>query len=238
MQYTRVTRKTTLASRWSSWALVAVVGVSGCAIVPAPPPGSAAPAVQPLQQYMQEAGQASGEGSKERARDLYRTAAKTYPTSKEPWLKLAEDYFEAKNYGQAILASQEVLQRDPTDSVATSVLAVSGLRVSAAALSMLSQQQRTLNGGTRTEAEDLAKVLRDLLGEPVLVPRATSTTKPATPTVRRPLAARAAAVPTDAAASAPSAPSAPPTQPTPIAPKPAPPKADAPAANPFDTLKK
>jgi tetratricopeptide (TPR) repeat protein len=164
---------------------------------------------------MQEAGQAATEGSKERARDIYRTAAKTYPTSKEPWLKLAEDYFEATNYGQAILASQEVLQRDPTDSVATSVLAVSGLRVSASALSMLRQQQRTLNGGTRTEAEDLAKVLRELLGEPVLVPSA----KPAaSPVANRPRAARpAAAAPAPAASPAP---------------KPAAP------SNPFDTLKK
>ena len=80
------------------------------------------------------------------------------PTSKEPWLKLAEDYFEANNYGQAILASQEVLQRDPADSVATSVLAVSGLRVSASALSLLRQQQRTLRlmAGRRVQHDGLA----------------------------------------------------------------------------------
>jgi len=188
---------------------------------------------------MQEAGQAAAEGSKERAREVYRTAAKTYPTSKDPWLKLAEDYFEANNYGQAILASQEVLQRDPADSVATSVLAVSGLRVSASALSLLRQQQRTLNGGTRSEAEDLAKVLRELLGEPVLVPRAAPTVAkpaPAAPAKRPPSGRAAAASDTPAPMAAPA--SAPPVSPKPQPPKPAAPKADAPADNPFDTLKK
>lgn len=177
---------------------------------------------------MQEAKQAATEGSKERARDIYRTAAKTYPASKEPWLKLAEDYFEANNYGQAILASQEVLQRDPADSVATSVLAVSGLRVSASALSMLRQQQSSLNGGTRSEAEDLAKVLRDVLGEPVLVPSAAPAVKPAVAPGRRSSAPRPAA-----GASAPA------SAPAMGAPKATPaPKADPPPANPFDTLKK
>lgn len=179
----------------------------GCASAPPPPP-TAAPAVQPLQQYMHEAGQAADAGSKEQARDVYRTAAKTYPTSKEPWLKLAEDYFEAANYGQAILAAQEVIQRDPADSLATSVLAVSGLRVSASALSTLRQQQSPLNGGTRSEAEGLARILRDLLGEPVLVPRpvaaSASAAAPAPVKARqpaRPAAAKLAVTPVPAAAS-------------------------------------
>ena len=179
----------------------------GCASAPPPPP-TAAPAVQPLQQYMQEAGQAADAGSKERARDVYRTAAKTYPTSKEPWLKLAEDYFEAANYGQAILAAQEVIQRDPADSLATSVLAVSGLRVSASALSTLRQQQSPLNGGTRSEAEGLARILRDLLGEPVLVPRPVAASATAAAPVpdkarqpARPAAAKLAVTPVPAAAS-------------------------------------
>lgn len=189
------------------WALGVGLLMVGCASAPTPPP-TAAPAVQPLQQYMQEAGEAAAAGSKERARDVYRTAAKTYPTSKEPWLKLAEDYFEAANYGQAILAAQEVIQRDPADSLATSVLAVSGLRVSASALSTLRQQQSPLNGGTRSEAEGLARILRDLLGEPVLVPRpvAASASAAAPTPVRarqpvRPAATKPAVAPVPAAAS-------------------------------------
>jgi tetratricopeptide (TPR) repeat protein len=157
-------------SAWSAYLVCATLVLSGCATAP-PPAATAAPAVQSLAEYLQEATKASTEGSKLRSRELYYTAAKTYPASKEPWLKLAEDYFEASNYGQAILAAQEVIQRDPDDSLATGVLAVSGLRVSATALSTLRKQQSTLNGGTRTEAESLARLLRDLLGEPVLVPR-------------------------------------------------------------------
>ena len=229
MHHIRAKKNKALTIRWHLLAIVAAMMLSGCAVAPPPPVATPAPAVQPLQQYLQEAGQAAAEGSKERARDVYRTAAKTYPTSKEPWLKLAEDYFEVNNYGQAILASQEVLQRDPADSVATSVLAVSGLRVSASALSLLRQQQRTLNGGTRTEAEDLAKVLRDLLGEPVLVPRSGLAAKPAPTRTKRPLAGPAVTAP-EAAESA--------VAPARAAPKSVPPKADVPVANPFDTLKK
>jgi hypothetical protein len=164
---------------------------------------------------MQEAAQASGEGSKQRSRDLHYTAAKNYPTSKEPWLKLAEDYFEAGNYGQAILAAQEVVQRDPADSLAAGVLAVSGLRVSAAALSTLREQQTTLNGGTRTEAEGLAHTLRELLGEPVLVPRPAGPAPTITPVKAKP-AARPAG---------------------PAVPASAPPKFSSPD-NPFNVLKK
>lgn len=166
-QTTQFTQQRVLSKhRWIG-ALVATVWLAGCSTVStAPPP---APAVQPLAQYMQEADQALAGGSREGSRELYRTAARHYPTSKEPWLELAEDYFEVADYGQAILASQEVLQRDPGDHVATSVLAVSGLRLSATALSML--RQGNLSPNARTEAEGLARTLREVLGEPVLVPR-------------------------------------------------------------------
>jgi tetratricopeptide (TPR) repeat protein len=171
---------------------------------------------------MQEAAAASAEGSKQRSRELYATAAKNYPTSKEPWVKLAEDYFEGGNYGQAILAAQEVTQRDPADSLATSVLAVSGLRVSASALSTLRQQQTALNGGTRTEAEGLARILRDLLGEPVLVPRPTNAGAGGSslPRARQPARPAAAGMPATS------------TPPPPAAVKTAPPD------DPFKVLKK
>jgi hypothetical protein len=221
MHNVHVLAQRTPPTRWFLGFIAAGLLLGGCA-TPPPPPPAAAPAVQPLQQYMVEAGQAATEGSKERARELYRTAAKTYPSSKEPWLKLAEDYFEAANYGQAILAAQEVTQRDPADSLATGVLAVSGLRVSAAALSTLRQQQSALKGGTRTEAESLARILRDMLGEPVLVPRPDVVSTPAVTSVpakpRPPRRSTAAAAPAANAASAPQKPAMP--------------------ANPFNVLKK
>ena len=213
--------------RWNAWVLAAGLLFTGCATTPTPPT-AAAPAVQSLAQYMQEASQAAGEGSKQRSRELYYTAAKTYPASKEPWLKLAEDYFEASNYGQAILAAQEVIQRDPDDSLATGVLAVSGLRVSAAALSTLRKQQTTLNGGTRTEAENLARVLRELLGEPVLVPRPAAAASSPAPVVKPKRPARAPATAAGATPASPSAASAP----APSAQKTATPD------NPFNVLKK
>jgi tetratricopeptide (TPR) repeat protein len=153
--------------------LAATVVFGGCALSPSNPAASStqAQAVQSLQQYMQDASAASEGNNKERARELYRTAARQYPASKEPWTKLAEDYFEAGNYGNAILAAQEVIQRDPQDGVATSVLAVSGLRVSAAALKSMHDQNSKLSGGTRSEAQALAKTLRTALGETELVPR-------------------------------------------------------------------
>lgn len=139
------------------------------------------------------------EGSRATERELYRRAAQVYPTSKEPWLKLAEGYFEAADYGAAILAAQEVLQRDPSDRLGTSLLAVSGLRVSAAALAALRQGQ-DLNADTRRQAEDLVRSLREVLGEPVLVPKpaenaatgAGATDRPPQP-ARRPAAAPAPA---------------------------------------------
>lgn len=195
----------------------------GCSTI-APTP---APAEEPLPQIMQDAGKAAAEGNKERARELYRTAAKTHPTSKEPWLKLAEDYFNAGNYGQAILSAQEVLQRDPADAMGSGVLAVSGLRVSASALATLRQQKGSLTDGTRTEAERLAQALRDVLGEPVLVPppQSAAPLPPVVTTTNRQRPARPKIVPIGAAAAA----SAPPA---PTAPKPAAPE------NPFNVLKK
>lgn len=164
-------------SAWQAGLMAAAVALAGCATKPKPAPAvvrapAQAPAIQSLQQYLQEAAQAVANGNnKERARELYRSAARAYPSSKEPWAKLAEDYFDTSNYGQAILSAQEVLQRDPADAMATSILAVSGLRVSVAALASLHEQKAKLSGGPRTEAEQLAKQLRESLGETELVPQ-------------------------------------------------------------------
>lgn len=97
------------------------------------------------------------------------TAIKVDPASKAPWLRKAQIYFDARQYGQAITAAQETLQRDTTDLTAKSILAVSGLRVSAQALEQL-RKANEVNGSTRTEAESVAKLIREALGEPILVP--------------------------------------------------------------------
>lgn len=164
--------RSTARAFWFPVALVSIALLSGCASPPREKSSTASvPAVPTLQQHLDDAARARAEGTRIKEREIYRAAAAAYPTSKEPWLKLAEGYFEESDYGNAILASQEVLQRDSNDNVATSLLAVSGLRVSTAALKSL-RQQNNLGSDTRSQAENAARILRDVLGEPVLAGRA------------------------------------------------------------------
>lgn len=107
-------------------------------------------------------------------------ATKLDPASKAPWLKRAQIHFEAHQYGQAITASQEVLQRDVNDVTAKSILAVSGLRVSADALEQL-RKVNEVNGSTRSEAEAVAKLIHEALGEPILVAQPASAPEPTKP---------------------------------------------------------
>jgi hypothetical protein len=192
---------------------------------------------------MADAAKARLEGSVVKERELFRAAAAGYPTRKEPWSRLADSYFEASDYGNAILAAQEVLQRDAADPVANSILAVSGLRVSTGALGALRQQQ-SLSSDTRGQAEDIVKSLREMLGEPVLVPKPVE--PPPRPTRRTPRPATAAApgvapttlpvpapatgAPARPAAAGAVAPAAATTRPAAPAPASAP-------ANPFDRLR-
>jgi tetratricopeptide (TPR) repeat protein len=202
------------------WALAAAVMVAGCSSPPTKAPEQA-PANVSLQEYSQQAAKATADGSREKARDIYRAAAKAYPASQQPWLKLAEDYFEAADYGNAVLAAQEVLLRDSTDSVAASILAVSGLRVSAAALQTLRSQNR-IAGGTRSEAQTMARTLREVLGETVLVPQ------PPSPPASAPAALAVKPKPRPLSVPAP-------LRPGPLEVKPAPPTST--SSNPFDKLK-
>lgn len=177
----------------ASFALLALL--TACASPPPPPPPPAPAPVQPsLTELMKQAQDAQSQGSKERARETWRDAAKAYPTSKEPWQKLAEDHFAAADYGYAVLAAQEVSQRDPADRTAHSILAVAGLRVAAMALGALRGQQSGMPADTRSEAEGLTKLLRETLGEQVLVPP----TEVAAPAPRRNAVRRAAAEPAKA----------------------------------------
>lgn len=147
------------------------IALTGCASAPTVE-AEPAPAVEALTELMARAeGFAAVSGGREQERDAYRQAAKAYPTSKLPWSKLGESYFESKDYGNAILAAQEVLERDPTDRAALGFLAVSGLRVSSHALFNLRTEGATANGSIRTEAEALAATLRGVLGESVLFPQ-------------------------------------------------------------------
>lgn len=203
-----------------------------CALLAAcaTPPPVAAPADAPpqpgLQELLQQAEVAHQQGNREQARTRYREAARFYPTSKPPWQKLAEGYFEAGEYGNAILSAQEVLQRDPQDRIAHSILAVAGLRVSASSLSALRDPRSDLSASSREEAVLLTQTLRETLGEKSLVlPPADGVAAPAPAVVEAP---RQTLPKRPARAAALTAPSA-----TTTIAKPAPPS----PSSPFDRLK-
>ncbi len=108
-------------------------------------------------------------GNTEQAMNSLDEAIKLDPSAKQPWLKKAQFHFEKRQYGVAITEAQEVLQRDVNDNTARSILAVSGLRVSAEALDQL-RKANEVTGSARSEAESVAKIIREALGEPILVP--------------------------------------------------------------------
>jgi hypothetical protein len=108
-------------------------------------------------------------GQNDKAYALLKSAGADLPDRQDAvgkrWPRCAST---APNYGQAIVDALEALERDPDDTLANSIVAVSGLRVSSKALADLSQKNN-LSGNVRTEAEELAKLLRTSLGEEVLV---------------------------------------------------------------------
>lgn len=118
---------------------------------------------------MAKASQAASSGQKEQAVTLWKDAAAAFPAEKAPWVSIAQSRYDAGQYGEAIVSAQEILVRDPNDQLANSIIAISGLRLSTRALADLSRQNN-LSGPLRTESQDLAKLLRESLGETVLVP--------------------------------------------------------------------
>jgi tetratricopeptide (TPR) repeat protein len=150
---------------------LALLALTACSTMPSPSaaPPQPAPAIVSMDEWMARGDAATKEGDHTKARDAWRAAAKDYPTAKQPWLKLSEDYFNAADYGNAVLAAQEALQRDPHDRLANSVLAVSGLRLTAGSLAAL-RDDGAYAVGSRDEAVAVTHSLREALGEPVLVP--------------------------------------------------------------------
>jgi hypothetical protein len=107
-------------------------------------------------------------GQNDKAYTILKQAGSAFPTDKTPWVRMAQMRFDSTNYGEAILNALEALARDPGDTLANSIVAVSGLRVTSKALADLSQKNN-LSGNVRTEAQELAKLLRTSLNEEVLV---------------------------------------------------------------------
>ena len=77
----------------------------------------------------------------EKAIALLKSASVAHPVDKKPWVRMAQIRFDASQYGEAISHAQEALARDPNDTLAYSILAVSGLRVASKALADLTGVQ-------------------------------------------------------------------------------------------------
>lgn len=149
-------------------AAVCAVSLSACSTAPTAKVADA-PAKPSATELLAKAEQASSAGQKEQAVTLWKQAAAMNPADKAPWASIAQTRYDAGQYGEAIVSAQEVLVRDPNDRVANSIIATSGLRLSTRALADLSRQNN-LNGSVKTEAQDLAKLLRESLGETILFP--------------------------------------------------------------------
>ncbi len=158
-------------------------------------------------QSMAQADAALKGGQREQAVSLYEEIAKANPARQEPWSQIAQIQYADEKYPQAILAAEEALQRDGNDRKAKSILAVSGLRVARRSVMEL-RDDSALAGDVRTDAQVLAKMLRETLGEQVLFPE---DKKP--PVRKRPVArpaprAKGAQAEQAAPAAAPTAPAA------------------------------
>lgn len=141
-------------------------------------------------------------GDLDKALPMYRTLADSDPAREEPWSRLAQIEFGREHYGQAIAAAQEALQRDPSDRQAKSVLAVSGLRVAVQSLAEL-RKDSALAGDATSDAQVLARQLRDTLGEATLFPEEAK--EEARPAPKKKVRRRRHVAPARSAADAPAA---------------------------------
>ena len=146
-------------------ALACAALLSACA-GPAATPGAK---LASMDSVLSEADAAAKAGRPDQAYAMLRTAAAGNPADKTPLLRIAQMRFDDKNYGEAIVSGLQALERDPNDMLAYSLVAVSGLRVSSKALGDLSLKNG-FTGSVRTEAQDLATLLRSTLKEPIVVP--------------------------------------------------------------------
>jgi len=146
--------------------ILGVAALAGCAS--GPQAGGTKSTAAAGEQVFTEADAAIAAKQEEKAFAMLKAAGAAHPVDKRPWVKMAQIRFNAGVYGEAITLAQEALERDADDTVAHSIVAVSGLRVASKALNDLTRKNN-LNGDVKSEAQDLAKLLRTSLGEPIIV---------------------------------------------------------------------
>lgn len=100
----------------------------------------------------------------------FEQAAKADPTRKEPWIRIAQLQFDRNNYARAIVAAEEVLQRDPDDLVADGVITVAGFRIANQSLLRLQGRGALASDTAQKEAKTLVDTLRSTMGDAILEP--------------------------------------------------------------------
>jgi predicted Zn-dependent protease len=163
--------------------VISIAILAGCAsTAPAP-----APKPVTMASALADADAAAKAGRSDQAYAILKTAASANPTDKAPWLRMAQMRFEDKNYGEAIATGLQVIERDPDDMLAYSLVAVSGLRVSSKALGDLTQKNG-FSGSVRNEAQDLANLLHATLKERIVQQPKAIASGPRTAPVKAPAA--------------------------------------------------
>lgn len=143
--------------------------------------------------------------SSDQAVAQFEEIAQRNPTKGEPWSYIAKIRFDEQKYGQAIVAADEALSRDPDDFVAKTVRAVGGLRVAMQSLADL-RADALLAGNARADAVALAASMRETLGQDVLFPEGRRPPpRPRQPRKVDPAPTSAAAQPAASSAAAPAA---------------------------------
>jgi len=144
-------------------AMLCCLGLSACATAP-----KASPPAPSYADFMSAGEILARDGQIDDAIMRFSDAAAAEPTNAAPWERTAQLRFDAGDYGRAIVAAQEALDRDPHSWLADSVLTVSGLRVAVGSLERLRDAAAT-STSARSEAETLVASLRTTLGESNLI---------------------------------------------------------------------
>lgn len=132
------------------------------------------------EQLYRDALQALSEGHEDKALQLLDASSRANPAYAEPWVKMAQIYFDESNYPMAIKSADEATKRDPNRRETKAIAVVASLRVAMQALGEM-REDANLRGNTRAEAENLAKTLRETLSIEQIVPTGLGETQPAPP---------------------------------------------------------